>query len=458
MSKTGKVYYVHCVDAEGPLSEDLNATFGRVEEVCGVKIEPTFENLNKLKEKEIDLKGKEEAVQDFVRDDQLKFQRDMAALNRTLDSVMNDEFRGKHKDSSGRSYVFNWFCLDHVGFVNNPRQRILGFHKIHDLYSAKIVKHRSLHDRLYWHYHPRPFNLHCHRFGMNHSFSNLHNEILARRIIDRTWFPVSNRPGAHMERVDFNLWLEQWIPFDLANQNMKYNEKLEMHEKIHRIPGRMGDWRGAPTDWRVYHPSYLDVRQEGDLKRHIARCLNINARQGQITENEVNNAFIEADHGNNVLLSVTNHDFRDLKAETLWIMDMFTNVAEKHRNIQFRWSNAVEAFRSVLEMPKATPVEFKFDLLKDRFIIRSSKPVWGIQPFLALKTQDANYYHDNLIIDSETQWTYPLDVHTFSVNDLACVGFAANDAIGNTTVVIYDNLADLSKCRKQYYNTDDWLT
>ena len=61
--------------------------------------------------------------------------------------------------------------------------------------------------------------------------------------------------------------LEQWMPFDVANQAMEENGSLGLEEAAGRIPGRHGDWRGAPSDWYIYHPSIYDFRKEGDLKK-----------------------------------------------------------------------------------------------------------------------------------------------------------------------------------------------
>ena len=49
------------------------------------------------------------------------------------------------------------------------------------------------------------------------SYSTLY-DIICQRILEDDWFPVVNRPGFHSERADSHLFLEQWIPFDFANQ------------------------------------------------------------------------------------------------------------------------------------------------------------------------------------------------------------------------------------------------
>ena len=52
------VYIVHAIDTEGPLYESTKATFERLENTFGIKMEPTYENLEKLRNKVVDLGGK----------------------------------------------------------------------------------------------------------------------------------------------------------------------------------------------------------------------------------------------------------------------------------------------------------------------------------------------------------------------------------------------------------------
>ena len=58
----GTVYIVHCVDTEGPLYESPMVPFEQIKRVFGIEIEPTAENLEKLRKGEMDLAGKEDAV------------------------------------------------------------------------------------------------------------------------------------------------------------------------------------------------------------------------------------------------------------------------------------------------------------------------------------------------------------------------------------------------------------
>ena len=56
------VYFVHCVDTEGPLYESLTAKFQRVKDIFNISVKPSRENLKKLKLAKIPLKGKEKKI------------------------------------------------------------------------------------------------------------------------------------------------------------------------------------------------------------------------------------------------------------------------------------------------------------------------------------------------------------------------------------------------------------
>ncbi len=61
MSSEKIVYIVHAIDTEGPLYESLQGTFERLKDLFGItSLEPTLENLEKLKLGKIELNGLED--------------------------------------------------------------------------------------------------------------------------------------------------------------------------------------------------------------------------------------------------------------------------------------------------------------------------------------------------------------------------------------------------------------
>lgn len=214
------VYIVHAIDTEGPIYESLSATFDRLNQILGVQLEPTIKNLEALRAKTIPLNGKEDLAANFVSPEKLNYNDDWHKLEAMLARILNKEYRDKLTDSFGGGWVYNWFCLDLVQFVENPRRKEMGFHCIHDRYVEFLDKYDSKQDEIQWHFHPMTMYKEADKFATSYAHSPHLYETLCRRIIDRNFFPSAFRPGFHTERPDSNWFLEQWIPFDCANQSV----------------------------------------------------------------------------------------------------------------------------------------------------------------------------------------------------------------------------------------------
>ena len=185
------VYVVHCIDTEGPLYEPLSATFERLKDTFDIELKPSKDTLTKLQNKKIDLKGREEAVATFLDSKRLRYNDTWPKLDSMLDKMTSSEFRKKHSDSYGQGWIYNWFCIDHVGLTElNPRRRSTGYHTIFDHYMDYNRDNNITCDLIQWHYHPLPIVRDMHRSGT--AFLNSPNifKILARKIIERNWFPT----------------------------------------------------------------------------------------------------------------------------------------------------------------------------------------------------------------------------------------------------------------------------
>ena len=312
------VHVVHCIDTEGPLYESLTATFDRLKSIFNIDIEPSAENLERLQEGKIPLNGLEEKVANVVFPDLLKYNETWDQINEMLDELMSEQFRNQYPDSFGNGWIYNWHCMDHVGFETNPRRRDIGYHNIHDHYVAYIKATGSTQDGLQFHHHPIPFSKAAHHPATHYfSHSPLIFQSLARRILERQWFPSVYRPGFHTTRPDSHWLLEQFIPFEYANQAMDEKDTGFLDQGN----GRYGDWRRAPKNWTPYHPNHDDYQKPGDCRRLIARSLNVGTRHRLIQKEDVEQAFQEAEQGLPVVLSFNHHDFRDMRPDVIRVQD-----------------------------------------------------------------------------------------------------------------------------------------
>lgn len=421
--KTGHnntLHIVHCIDTEGPMIESLAATFRRVESAFGLRLTANSETLVKLQNRKLDLQGREDAVGRMVAPDLLAYNTDLGAIQRMLDDLLSEKFRNRMLDDSGKGWVYSWHCMDHMGYADNPRHKDVGYGNVFRFYRNALEESCSKQDELNWHFHPvsitgNPLNT---ATSYTNSYALL-NQILCRRILEDSWFPVVNRPGFHAERPDSHAFLEQWIPFDYANQ--AYENEGDQPDFI---GGRFGDWRRAPHTWRGYHPDYHDYQSPGSCRRMIFRCLNMGSRLRMLTVSHVHQAFVEAREYGGAILAFSDHDYRDIRPDVEAVRDMIAEVRKNFPDVSIRFSGAEEAARDLLDVGAEPSPELSLRLDGNRLVVKAEKgDIFGSQPFLALKSREGRVFHDNL--DAQVPgrlWTYTLDDQTLLPSALTVAG------------------------------------
>lgn len=434
MEKT--VYVVHCIDTEGPLYESPEVPFNQIKSVLGIDIEASEKNLIKLQNGLLDLNGQEKAVKDLIDVHKMAINIDWDMLRKSLETITTDEFRNQLKDSNGHGWVYSWFCMDHVGFTGeNPRRRDAGYHHIFDKY-MEMVKKQDKGDIVQFHHHPVSHSGNYHECGTAFWGRSTLNDILTRRIIDRSWFPTAFRPGFHTERPDSHWFLEQWIPFDYGNQAIKENET----NQLDMMNGRFGDWRKAPIEWRPYHPSHDDYQKKGNCHRWITRCLNMYARIREISQEDVLEAFKTAQKNGKAILAFTDHDYKDMQYDIERIRHFLKKAIVEYPKVKFEYTDAITAMRKCCNIPsKDLEMNCKIDYdNKIRLQVLTKEKIFGPQPYLALKTFDNDYIWDNFDFEGENVWSYTFDCHSIEYSRIEKIGVAANNSFGKCKVMNYD--------------------
>ena len=152
MPRDKLVYIVHSIDTEGPLHESLDAKFERVKDLFGIdNIDRSLENLEKLKNKKINLDGKENKVATILNSHLSNYNDNWDKINEMIGRLFSKKFRYQMLDSFNNPWVFNW-CLDHVGYKINPRKE-LGYFKIFDRYKKFLINTMNI-SKIHWHFHP----------------------------------------------------------------------------------------------------------------------------------------------------------------------------------------------------------------------------------------------------------------------------------------------------------------
>lgn len=442
-----ELYIVHCVDTEGPLNESIYDTFDRINNIFGIDLHPNEDTLKKLQNKELNLKGKEEAVYQLVAPQRLNMNRTWTEIDDMIKRITSIEFRNSLLDSAGNGWYYNWFCMDHIGFSGkNPRHRDAGYHNIFDYY--KNLRRIQNKDDIQFHFHPVSISRDYNISGTSYLFNSPLYDILVHKVIDRGWFPSAYRPGFHCERPDANWFLEQWIPFDYANQSCDY--KCDQPDLA---DGRWGDWRRATNEWESYHPSSRNYQIKGNYKRSIARCLNIEARLREINEDEVRKAFARANCGKTTILAFCNHDFRDMEPEVNKIRNLIKKVKAEFSGVKYYFSNAITAFRKELNLRVTSPnLKTELQVCNSRRVVLkvSATNCFGPQPFLAIKDKGQGYFYENFDFTlDDNSWTYTFDENTILFDNVEMIGIACNSDAG-VAEVIRINCRDNSQTKNIY--------
>ena len=444
MTKKAAVYIVHHVDTEGPLHESLEELFARLKDIFNIKLEPTEQNLRKLQKCTINLAGMEHEVAKVVNPDLINFKSSWEQIDEMLDRIMHKGFRDKLLDSDGNGWIYNWHCMDHVRYKNNPRKRDVGYGNIFRFYQHKITETSSFTDSIHWHFHPVNFFLDAHipATSYNNSMYFL-QQIINRRIIDYSYFPVVNRAGFHSERPDSHWFLEQWIPFDASNQSGAA-EKQPVHQ-LDGIDGRFGDWNGAPDDWSIYNPHHDNYRLKGNCRRYIARVLNMNSRFHSINEIEIEKAFLRAKHGKDTYLGITNHDWREMSTEIDCFRNRLKIITNKYPEVPFYFSESVNAFRNILfndincdkeKLNFDVAINKKSTQMTQLLVELKNGSFYGHQPWLVIKTEN-DYFTDNFdVITPGSIFSYTFDNYTIKIEDVETVAVASNDRYGNQQITM----------------------
>jgi hypothetical protein len=426
MSKT--VYVVHCIDTEGPLVETASDTISRVNEIFNVNLDKNAKTLRAIQDGSLNLGGIQEDVWRVVDPKLLKYNENWSDINEMLDDCMSDNFRNKLLDSFNGGWVYSWHCMDHVGYSDNPRRKDVGFGNIFRFYREKIREMEAA-DEINWHYHPLSFD----RNPLKSATSYVNNydvllEILCRRLIDENWFPIVNRPGFHTERPDIHMFLEQWIPFDYANQHYEIEDG-----QSDLINGRFGDWRRASSSWRGYQPDILNYQAQGACNRWIFRCLNLGTRHKPLLKMHVEQAFQEALSCGDAILAFANHDYRDIRPDVEAVQEMLETVRKDFPQVKFRYSGARSAATSVRGLAGINSVELEASIIEGRLQVSVVKgKIFGAQPFLAIKTVSGTYHHDNFDVQEfGSNYTYTFDSHTFPLENVKKISVAVNDQNGS---------------------------
>ncbi len=354
-------------------------------------------------------------------------------VDNNVSKIFDSSYRNRILDSNGNPLAISWFFVSWSGFKINPVKRDFGWFTIYDHYQSKFGNiMRKYDDGMYWMYnHPPPSGI-GNEWGLDWFHNSHYFEILNRYVIEREYFPSVVQIVT--EKNDASHWIDNWFPFDFSNRNvdeLDLNASQEQGKKVIDVL----DWRGAPTDWSEYIPSIEDYRKKGTMKRHIFRVLDIKTRIYQLTEKEIEKAFLRCMTGKDTVIAAYEHDFRD-RSET--IMDYFispiADLSKKYPDVSWSYSNALNAAQSVCGYQDKLSPSFDATVFydntcnKNMIRIRSSENLFGNIPYVVSMDINTKEYV-NHAVHKIGSCTWQLDR---DILPRECIfGIASSDIAGN---------------------------
>jgi hypothetical protein len=336
-----------------------------------------------------------------------------------MDKLFDEGFRSARPDHAGGRLRFGWFFLTWTGFTSNPRRRAFGYHAVRDHYlerwGAQIA---AFGDEQCWHYHHPAASGIANEWGLDWATGDEHDRILSRQVLERDWWPVCFRAGGSILSPVSSRWVDRWFPFDYSNRAPL------------TLPGLV-DWAPGVAEWTLYHPDPEDFRRPGAGGRRMARCLDLATNVHSLEEVDVEQAFARAEAGEPAILSVFDHDYRDIADRLDAFRSLVRTVAARHPNIEWRYAGPAEAARAVLGVPRTRRLELEAAASGSSVHVWSSEPVFQSLPWLAVRTPDGDVVHveEGLLRLDEARWRWEPAIEW---NEAA---FAASTDAGESSTV-----------------------
>jgi len=306
-------------------------------------------------------------------------------VNALVDRLFSKEFRAAVRDINGNGPIISWFILTLSGFKINPFNRPMGYHQIYDRYINRYSgPMKTCGDGIYWHYHQPAESGIANEWCNDWLHCNEYDNILARLLLERGFFPNCFRAGGRIENNDTSWWLEDIIPFDFSCCSGNVNwDNIESDARALRA---VCDWSRAPSDWSWYHPCADDYQLPGNQKRFMFRCPDLASSAHVLCDIDIENAFKKVSGGDNAILAFFEHDRRDIIYDR--ILSVYNRIKEigiNYPDVTWVFANAFEAALYVTGLIKQPAPTFVVKRHKNKqLIITSSQPIFGHAPFAAI--------------------------------------------------------------------------
>jgi hypothetical protein len=356
--------------------------------------------------------------------------------NAPVFQVMDPAWRGQFKDSFGQSIKFTWWMMGGNIYrdarnLNVPVANTMTLHLMKQYHGEAIQRFG---DELSLHYHTYRWSDYngtgVYYWNQARTFNESRADFeftLAQYLLEEGVFPVSFRSGWHFMDQDWQLYLNELIPYSFHDN---FPARVDWNTNAFGPIAGAEDWSHAPSAFVPFHPSTNDYQLPGDSPGWNVRSIKIQA----LAQTNLNQMFFEASSGVDQVVCFWDHLPESFIANISRLGSLISSAASAYPTVRFRYSTAIEAMQRWRGLtneptPKLTITEATqgSNLV---LAITSSIAIFQQRPFVCFRDAFQQYSNITSACMSTGSNSWVVDLGSAS-NLLAKVSVAVTDVAGN---------------------------
>jgi hypothetical protein len=260
------------------------------------------------------------------------------------------------------------------------------------------------------------------------------DQTLAELLLEEEVFPVSYRSGWHAMNNEWQQRLDRLLPYSMHNDwPAVHDDPVEPIDNVY-------DWSRAPSTFVPFRPSTTDYQVPGNGRGWNVRSVYITAADSAF----VSKIFAEATKGIDQVVCLWAHlPETDFPANLQKVNRAIHAAASRYPAIGYRYCTAVEAMQSWRRTTDTTAPHLTVQEITSGpdlyWTVQSAKTLFQPEPFLAVKDRYERYTIVPMQNTGLLRWTTTVGIPR---SDIARMGVAATDIVGNHTIVIERYLPD----------------
>ena len=166
----------------------------------------------------------------------------------------------------------------------------------------------------------------------------------------------------------------------------------------------------------------------------MTRCMDLHTGLYTVGEKDIIDAFKEASLQGSSILSVFDHDYRDIENRVAEFLSRINAVAEKFPEVSWEYSAPSDAIAHITNSNNSVPLKIEAELHKSQLKIIVNSVIHQEHPWIVVQDIDGNLHH----IESDVKNTYALTWEIALDPNIVVnvVGVAASNKAGESDVAL----------------------